>query len=138
MNAFLAGAAACVFAALAVAESPERVPAYAAVSSSVALAPGCTPMLDRWQDGSLSFRGCPTNACGEANPCQAETIAWPGGEEITCECMDPVSFKVLCEGWVELDESGLVVGTACYQADCFWSCTMALPGQPGPFYLCDC
>lgn len=117
-------------------EAVRPVTVHRSVRGSVV--PGCSPMLTRHEDGSLSFRGCLTHACGENNQCQGATVGFPGGEQVTCECMDPVQGAVLCQGWVVFDEVGEIVGTFCFKADCEQACTMWLPGGVGGFHLCDC
>lgn len=117
--------------------SPLRVPAYCAVGPALMMA-GCTPILTRYEGGDLAFTGCPTNACGTNNQCQGATIGWPGGEILTCECMDPIPNFVVCQGYAVTDESGLVTGGYCQQVDCPHACQIFMPTEPGSFYLCDC
>lgn len=99
---------------------------------------GCTPMLQKFEDGDLAWKGCPTWTCPSHDECQAEFSS----EDTLgrCKCLTGGMQGVLCEGIVVFDpSSGLPVDWGCFKHDCPDACVAQhAPAGPGIFAVCDC
>lgn len=109
------------------------IPAY---SASRVLVGGCTPILQKFEDGSIAWKGCPTFTC-PGDECQAEF-----SQEDTlgrCKCLEGGMRGVQCEGVVVLDQWGIPVDWDCFRQECLNDCTrQQAPAGAGTFAVCDC
>lgn len=121
--------------------SGEPVIAYSVIVQPFQGDPGCTPIIRKYPDGSMFFHGCPTLACPDL-ACQRDYLDGQGGTSlVTCECQSDA--KVLCKGYVVLDEDEVVIDWYCQIDACATSCpTQDEPPKPGSghvdFPACMC
>jgi hypothetical protein len=98
---------------------------------------GCTPGLQKFEDGDIAWVGCPTWACGATDACQID-----GSHFTSCKCRDEGWQGVLCQGVVVYDEWGLVIDWDCFVQQCDTTdparCTKLTAPPVGQFYTCDC
>jgi hypothetical protein len=113
-----------------------RLEAYASLRRNTA---GCTAVLRRYSDGTVSFVGCPTYSCDQ-DTCDPEA----GAQIVWCACEKVGDDRYLCLSVVVFDQAGSVLGWECIQQQCAGDCAdnpapVVGPGDPPvDFYACDC
>lgn len=116
--------------------SVHRLDAYSSLRRNSA---GCTAVLRKYSDGTVSFVGCPTYSCDQdtCDPQAGEWIVW-------CACEKVEDDRYLCLSVVVFDEVGSVVGWECIHQQCAGDCAENPEPVVGPndppvdFYACDC